>query len=131
MIEIWLAVAVAVPRSPRPTPEHTPDHFAISEMIESNMLINLADMKFRTTTLWQYGNYPTMLSLHETGFHILYRLGGDTRVCSNISDSMDLQSWEIDFPWSNLCTQKSITRAGRVPETIYKHKVLSLILFTD
>lgn len=41
---------------------------------------------------WRNPLAPTILSAYQCGFHLLYRPGGDTRVCFYINEAIDLES---------------------------------------
>lgn len=56
------------------------------------MIPLLADPRTQTYNIiaiqepWRNPSAPTSLSPHQSGFHLLYKLGGDTRVCFYIND---------------------------------------------
>lgn len=53
---------------------------------------------------WKNPHVATTLSSHHSGFHFLYRPGGDTRVCFYVNSRIDPDSWEVAFPTADLCT---------------------------
>ena len=53
---------------------------------------------------WRNPHAATTLSPHQSGFHLLYRPGGDTRVCFYINDKIDPESWKVEFPTADICT---------------------------
>ena len=75
---------------------------------------------------WRNPSAPTTLSSHQNGFHLLYRPGGDTRVCFYINDSINLESWEVEFPSANMCTLKITTHVNGAPELVHIHNVYNL-----
>ena len=72
---------------------------------------------------WRNPSAPTSLSSHQSGFHLLYRPGGDTRVCFYINDSIDTDSWEVEFPSADMCTLKIETCTEGAAEVIHIHNV--------
>ena len=71
---------------------------------------------------WRNPFAPTTLSSHQSGFHPLYR-NGDTRVCFYINDSIDPDSWEVEFPSADMCTLIIRTKIGETSEVIHVHNV--------
>ena len=72
---------------------------------------------------WRNPFAPTTLSSHQSGFHLLYRPNGDTRVCFYINDSIDPDSWEVEFPSADMCTLIIRTKIGETAEVIHVHNV--------
>ena len=66
---------------------------------------------------------PTTLSSHQSGFHLLYRPNGDTRVCFYINDSIDPDSWEVEFLSADMCALIIRTKIGETSEVIHVHNV--------
>ena len=64
----------------------------------STMLPLLADQNTQdydiiaTQEPWRNPSIPITLSSHQSRFHLLYRLNGDTRVCFYINDTIDPDS---------------------------------------
>ena len=72
---------------------------------------------------WHNLSAPTTLNFHQSGFHLLYCPGDDTRVCFYINDSINLESWEVKFPSANMCTLKITTHVNRAFELVHIHNV--------
>ena len=72
---------------------------------------------------WRNPNGPTTLSSFQSGFHLLYRPGGDTRVCFYINEKIDPESWEIEFPSSDICTLKIKIKEQENEKTMHIHNV--------
>ena len=72
---------------------------------------------------WRNPSALTTLSPHQSGFHLLYRPSGETRVCFYISDSIDPDSWEVKFPSPDMCTLIIRTKIGETSEVIHIHNV--------
>ena len=72
---------------------------------------------------WRSTHAPTTLSSHQSGFHLLYRPGGDTRVCFYVNEKIDPESWEVEFPTADLCTLKLNVSTDGVTRTLHIHNV--------
>lgn len=72
---------------------------------------------------WKNPFGATTLSSHRSGFHLLYRPGGDTRVCFYVNEKIDPNSWEVEYPSADLCTLKIQVQSGNAKELIYIHNV--------
>ena len=72
---------------------------------------------------WRNLSAPTTLSSHQSGFYLLYHLGGDTCVCFYINDTINPESWEMEFPLPDMCTLKIITYTNGVSKLIHIHNV--------
>ena len=72
---------------------------------------------------WRNPTVPTMLSPHQSGFHLLYRPEGDTRVCFYINDKIDPASWEVTYPSSDMCLLALTVYANDEPKLIHIHNI--------
>ena len=72
---------------------------------------------------WRNPSAPTTLNSHQSGFHLLYQPGGDTRVCFYINDAINPESWEVEFPSPNMSTLKITTHINGTSELIHIHNV--------
>lgn len=72
---------------------------------------------------WKNPFGATTLSSHQSGFHLLYKPEGDTRVCFYINESIDPDSWEIEYPSADFCTLKIKIHNGNLNGQIYIHNV--------
>ena len=72
---------------------------------------------------WRNPYGATTLSSHKSGFHLLYKAGGDTRVCFYVNEKIDTESWEVEFPSSDLCTLKMRLRHGGAEKHVHIHNI--------
>ena len=72
---------------------------------------------------WRSTHASTTLSSHQSGFHLLYRPGGDTRVCFYVNEKIDPESWEVEFPTADLCTLKLNVSTDGVTRMLHIHSV--------
>jgi exonuclease III len=73
---------------------------------------------------WRNPSVPTTLSSSQSGFHLLYRPGGDTRVCFYVNDKLDTNSWDVEYPTADICTLKlKIKGLGGGTDTVRIHNV--------
>ena len=72
---------------------------------------------------WRNPSIPTTLSSHQSGFHLLYRPNGDTGVCFYINDTIDPDSWEVEYPSADMCTLKIRMKIGTTSDVIHIHNV--------
>lgn len=90
------------------------------------LLADAATKKFDIIAVqepWHNPHMATTLSSHQSGFHLLYRPGGDTRVCFYVSDKIKLDSWEVELPSADLCTLSMQLRTGEETVTVHIHNV--------
>ena len=72
---------------------------------------------------WRNPNMPTTLSSHQSGFHLLYRPGGDTRVCFYINDKINPSSWEVSYPSRDMCSLALSVHTEGKTKLIHIHNV--------
>ena len=72
---------------------------------------------------WRNPSAPITLSFHQSGFHLLYRPGGNTHVCFYINNTINPKSWEVEFLLPDMCTLKIITYTNGVSKLIHIHNV--------
>lgn len=93
------------------------------------MIPLLADMHIQNYDIiaiqepWCSSLAPKILSSPQNGFHLLYRPGSDTKVCFYINDSINPESWEVDYSSPNMCTLKIIMQTKGILESIYIHNI--------
>ena len=101
------------------------------------MILLLADENIQNYDIiaiqepWRNLSAPITLSPHQSGFYLFYRLRGDIRVCFYINDVIDLESWEVEYPSSDICTLKIVTSTSikSASETIHIHNIYNPSLF--
>ena len=71
---------------------------------------------------WRNPHAATTLSSYQSGFHLLYRPGGDTRVCFYVNDRIDPDSWDVNYPSADLCSL-AIKVGNGPPDLINIHNV--------
>ena len=72
---------------------------------------------------WHNPSAPTTLSSHQSGFHLFYCPESNTCVCFYINNTINPESWKVEFPLPNMCTLKIITYTNRVSKLIHIHNV--------
>ena len=71
---------------------------------------------------WRNPHAATTLSSYQSGFHLLYRPGGDTKVCFYVNDRIDPDSWDVSYPSADLCSL-AIKVGNGPPDLINIHNV--------
>ena len=95
----------------------------------STMIPLLADEEIKSYDIiaiqepWRNPHAATSLSSYHSGFHLLFRPGADTRVCFYITDQIDPDSWEIEYPTPDLSTLTVKTLVGSEIQTLRIHNV--------
>ena len=71
---------------------------------------------------WRNPHAATTLSSYQSGFHLLYRPGGDTKVCFYVNDRIDPDSWDVSYPSADLCSL-AVKVGNGPPDLINIHNV--------
>ena len=72
---------------------------------------------------WRNPNVPTTLNSYQSGFHLLYRPGGDTRVCFYVNANINPSSWDVEYPSADICTLTITVHTGITAKTINIHNI--------
>ena len=72
---------------------------------------------------WKNPTTALLLNPYQSGFHLLYKSGGDTRVCFYINEKIDPESWDVEYPTEDLCTLNIEIRIGSVLRKIHIHNI--------
>jgi hypothetical protein len=74
--------------------------------------------------LWRNFFVSTTLSSSQSGFHLLYRPGEDTRICFYVNDKLNTNSWDVEYLTVDICTLKlKIKGLGGGTDTVRIHNV--------
>ena len=72
---------------------------------------------------WRNPSIPTTLISYQSGFHLLYRPNRDTRVCFYINNTIDPDSWEVEYRSADMCTLKIRMKIGNTSDVIHIHNM--------
>ena len=72
---------------------------------------------------WKNPTTSLLLNPYQSGFHLLYKPGGDTRVCFYINNKIDPESWEVEYPSKDMSTLKIKVKIGNGTKMIHIHNV--------
>ena len=95
----------------------------------SNMVPLLADERLQEYDIlaiqepWKSNFVPTSYNPRDSGFHLLFRPGGDTRVCFYINTRIDPERWEVEYPSPDMCSLKIQVKNGNDYKLINIHNV--------
>ena len=95
----------------------------------SNMIPLLADKRLQEYDVlaiqepWKSDFVPTSYNPRDSGFHLLFKPGGDTRVCFYISTRIDPERWEVEYPSPDMCNLKIQVKNGNDYKLINIHDV--------
>jgi hypothetical protein len=72
---------------------------------------------------WRNPSGPTTLSSSQSGFHLLYRPGGDTRVCFYVNEKINPNSWEVNYPSADMISLTMQVLIENRSEMIHIHNI--------